>query len=99
MSVDPPEVSRRLRDHLAVEFTFLSDTDGVLLDDLGIRHAEGARDGSDIAYPTAILVDGTGIVRWTFQSDTYRQRAQPEQIFAALDAMGEIDAMGGTSSQ
>lgn len=87
VSVDPPDVSKRLRDHLSVAFTFLSDSDSALLDALGIRHRAGAADGSDIAFPTAILVDRQGIVRWTYQSDTYRQRARPEQIFAAIEEM------------
>jgi len=87
VSVDRPEVSRRLRDRLGVRFTFLSDPDGVLLDDLGIRH-RGGREGKDIAFPTAILVDHEGVIRWTYQSDTYRERARPEQIFAAIAELG-----------
>jgi peroxiredoxin len=87
VSVDPPERSRRLRDRLKSRFTFLSDPEGVLLDQLGIRHRGGRDDGADIAYPTAVLVDGDGIVRWIFQSDTYRERARAEEIFAAIDAL------------
>jgi peroxiredoxin len=86
VSVDPPDVSRRLREHLAVRFTFLSDGDGVLLDALGIRH-RGGNMGEDIAFPTAILVDEDGVIRWAYQSDTYRERARPEDIFAAIDAL------------
>ena len=87
MSVDPPEVSKRLRKRLNSRFTFLSDPEGVLLDALGIRHREAREDGGDIAYPTAVLVDAAGIVRWTFQSDTYRERARPEDVFAAIGAL------------
>ncbi len=87
VSVDPPDVSRRLRDHLEVQFTFLADTESALLDALGIRHHSGGADGKDIAFPTAVLVDGEGIVRWIYQSDTYRERARPEQILAAMAAM------------
>ncbi len=87
MSVDPPEVSKRLRKRLNSRFTFLSDPEGVLLDALSIRHREARDDGGDIAYPTAVLVDAAGIVRWTFQSDTYRERARPEDIFAAIAAL------------
>lgn len=87
MSVDPPAASRRLRDHLGVHFTFLADQEGVLLDGLGIRHRRGRNDGVDIAYPTAVLVDGGGVVRWTFRSDTYRERARSEEIFAAIEAL------------
>ena len=88
MSVDPPGVSKRLRDRLSVRFTFLSDPAGELLDQLGIRH-RGGGDGSDIAYPTSILVDAEGRVRWIYQSDTYRQRARPEDVLAAIVALGE----------
>jgi peroxiredoxin len=86
VSVDPPETSRRLRERLQARFTFLSDSQGVLLDALGIRH-RNAHEGRDIAFPTAVLVDADGIVRWTFQSDTYRQRARPEDVFAAIAAL------------
>ena len=87
MSVDPPETSRRLRDRLDARFTFLADEEGVLLDELGIRHRGGRNDGADIAFPTAVLVDSDGTVRWIFQSDAYRERARAEEIFAAIDGL------------
>ena len=85
VSVDPPEVSAKLRERLQANFTFLSDPDGELLDALNIRHVGGRQDGGDIAFPTAVLVDEAGKVRWTFQSDTFRERARPEDIFAAIN--------------
>lgn len=88
VSVDPPEASRRLRDRLNARFTFLADEEGKLLDMLGIRHRGGRNDGADIAYPTAVLVDADGTVRWIFQSSTYRERARAEEIFAAIDGLG-----------
>jgi peroxiredoxin len=87
VSVDPPAASRRLRDRLNSRFTFLADQEGVLLDKLGIRHRGGRNDGVDIAYPTAVLVDADGVVRWIFQSDTYRERARAEEIFAAIEEL------------
>jgi peroxiredoxin len=89
VSVDPPATSRRLRDRLNARFTFLADPEGVLLDGLGIRHRGGRNDGVDIAYPTAVLVDADGVVRWIFQSDTYRERARAEEIFAAIEKLHE----------
>ncbi len=53
-----------------------------------IRHLGGRNDGADIAFPTAILVDTHGKARWIYESDTYRQRARPEEIFAAIDGLG-----------
>ena len=88
MSVDPPETSRRLKEHLESRFTFLADEQGVLLDELGIRHDAGRDDGKDIAYPTAVLVDTEGIVSWIFQSSSARERARAEEIFEAIDALG-----------
>jgi len=89
VSVDPPAASRRLRERLNSRFTFLSDGEGVLLDRLGIRHRGGRNDGVDIAYPTAVLVDADGVVRWIFQSDSYRERARAEEIFAAIEKLRE----------
>ena len=86
MSVDPPELSKGLKERLDSELTFLCDIDGVLLDALNIRHQNGSP-GGDIAYPTAILVDAQGIVRWTFESETYRERAEPEEIFQAIERL------------
>lgn len=87
MSTDPPEASAALKQRLQSSFTFLSDEQGVLLDALGIRHQAASMDGGDIAFPTAILVDGAGIVRWSFQSDTYRERARPQDVFRAVEQL------------
>jgi peroxiredoxin len=84
VSVDPPAASRRLKERLESRFTFLADPQGVLLDGFGIRHRGGRNDGVDIAYPTAVLVDADGVVRWIFQSDSYRERARADEIFAAI---------------
>ncbi len=87
MSVDAPAVSKRLREQLELRFTFLSDSEGELLDALGIRHRGGRADAADIAFPTSALVDASGTVRWLFHSDTYRERARPEQVFAAIESL------------
>ena len=89
MSVDPPEASRRLKQRLESRFTFLADPEGVLLDGLGIRHRAGRNDGKDISYPTAVLVDAGGVVRWIFHADNVRQRAGAEEIFAAIAELPE----------
>lgn len=87
MSVDSPAASRRLKERLNSRFSFLADPEGVLLDGLGIRHLGGRDDGVDIAYPTAVLVDAGGVVRWIFQSETYRERARADEIFAAIEEL------------
>ncbi len=97
MSVDPPAVSRRLKERLKSRFTFIADQEGVLLDGLGIRHRGGRNDGADIAYPTAVLVDADGVVRWIFHSDTYRERARAEEIFAAIAKLRSNPMVQGSS--
>ncbi len=89
VSVDPPDASAALRQRLQCDFTFLSDPDAKVLDLLNIRHRGGrGRDGADIAFPTQVLVDKDGIVRWTYQSDYFRVRANPDQVFAAIGQLG-----------
>ena len=86
VSVDPPEISRALKERLESNFIFLCDSEGTLLDALDIRHRNG-QPGRDIAFPAAILVDSKGIVRWTYESETYRQRARPDDIFRAIEQL------------
>jgi len=76
-----------LRQHLASPFTFLSDPEGKVLDQLGIRHVDGHGAGNDLAYPAQVLVDEQGIVRWTYESSNYRTRARPDEVFAAIDGL------------
>ena len=89
VSVDPPEASKRLKERLESDLTFLSDAEGELLDALGIRHV-GAHEGRDIAYPTQVLVDSNGIVRWTYETDDFRRRAHPDEVFKAIDELKDL---------
>ena len=89
VSTDPPEQSEALRQRLDAKFTFLSDPNGELLDRIGIRHRGGNPEGGDVAYPTQILVDRDGTVRWTYQSGNYRVRAHPDEIFIAIADLPE----------
>jgi peroxiredoxin len=87
VSVDPPEASRRLKQRLSSDLTFLSDAGGVLLDEIGIRDRNGHGD-SDIAYPTQVLVDGGGTIRWIYVTDDFRRRADPQDVFRAIGGLG-----------
>lgn len=86
MSVDPPEVSERLRKRLDLPMTFLSDPDGELMDALGVRHRDSAppflknRDSRDIFLPTSFLVDEQRTIRWVYRPETYRVRAPASQV-------------------
>jgi signal transduction histidine kinase len=79
-------VSESFRRRLGAGFTFLSDQEGRLLDRLNIRHVQGYR-GKDIAFPTAILVDKHGIVRWIYEMEYGNVRMRPEELFEAIERM------------
>lgn len=99
ISVDPPEVSERLRQKLAFDIRFLSDPAGLLMDALSLRHdggrppafvapaAPGTTPSADIFLPATFLLDGDGVIRWVYRPDTYRMRASPDDVVAALDAL------------
>ena len=58
-----------------------------MLDLLDIRERGGRGDGADIAYPSQVLVDADGIVRWTYASDYFRVRADPRDVMAAIASL------------
>ena len=95
ISVDPPEVSAGLRERLGSTIEFVSDPDGTLMDALGVRDAGGrpagaaaGRPSGDVFLPTTFLLDERRRVRWVYRPDTYRVRATPGQVLAAIDGLG-----------
>ena len=84
--MDPPDVSERFRRKLGAEFTFLSDERGELLDKLNIRHCCGWR-GKDVAFPTGILVDKHGLVRWVYEAEFGHMRMTPQDLFEAVERL------------
>src|SRR5436305_9508655 len=63
----------------------VSDAQRSLIDAAGVIHPRAAPDGSDAAAPTTILVDGQGIVRWTFRPSRVPTRLSPADVLAAID--------------
>jgi peroxiredoxin len=100
VSVDPPEVSERLRRKLDLPMRFLSDEHGTLMDALGVRHRDGlppsfvtgdtakGRQSRDIYLATTFLLDAEGTIRWLYRPDTYRVRAAAGEVLRAIDALG-----------
>lgn len=95
ISVDPPETSAALSERMGGRIEFVSDAEGTLLDQLGVRDRGGlpgpfakGRESRDIFLPTTFLLDEQRRVRWVYRPDTYRVRATPDEIVAAIDALG-----------
>lgn len=100
MSVDPPEISEKLRERIDLPIRILSDVEGTLMDPLQIRHDAGmppdliagevakVNPSRDIFLTTNYLLDQAGVIRWVYRPDTYRMRASVDELLAAIDSLG-----------
>jgi peroxiredoxin len=80
ISVDTPEVSRRLSEEAGYAFTFLSDPALEVIRRYDVAHG-------DMARPAEFLVDRDGIVRWRNLTGSVFVRARPAQILQAAAAL------------
>jgi peroxiredoxin len=87
ISVDPPEVSRELRQKVGYTYTFLSDPNAEVIRRYDLVHAGAGEDGRDIARPAEFLVDSSGTVRWVNLTENYWVRARPDQFIEAAKAL------------
>ncbi len=80
ISVDAPEVSRKLREQAGYTFPFLSDPKADTIRRYDLVHVGAGINGEDIARPAEFLIDSNGTVRWVNLTENYWVRARPEQI-------------------
>jgi len=83
ISVDSPEVSRKLAAKAGYTFPILSDPNAEVIRRYDLLHQRGGPSGSDISRPAEFLVDSSGIVRWTNFTEDIRIRAKADQMLAA----------------
>lgn len=86
MVVDPVETNAQLARDAGLEFPILSDPDLHATEAYGLRHKDG-HDGHDIALSASVLIDASGIVRWTHVTPNFRVRPLPADILAAVDTL------------
>lgn len=86
LSVDPPEISRRVVERAELPFPILSDESGAVLGRLGLIHEHGGPDGSDIALPAHLLIDTDRHLRWTYVSDRIQNRLSPDEVVREVRA-------------
>jgi alkyl hydroperoxide reductase subunit AhpC len=67
--------------HLVV----VADANRKLSTALDVVHPDSAPGGGDTAAPTTVIVDGSGIVRWTFRPDRIFRRLTPAEVLEAVD--------------
>jgi peroxiredoxin len=80
ISVDPPEVSRDLREQAGFTFPFLSDPKAETIRTYDLLHVGAGIEGGDVARPGEFLIDSSGTVRWVNLTENYWIRARPEQV-------------------
>ncbi len=88
VSVDPQERSQQLAEGLRLPYRFLADPKLEVIRRYGLEHAGAGRGGQDIARPATIIVDKQGVVRWISLPDYYSIRPDPQEIIAAVKALG-----------
>ncbi len=83
ISVDPLEDSRGLAKDLGLSFPLLSDPD------LAVIRAYGVADESNgIAWPSEVLVDPGGVIRWRQGARSVGTRPSVADVLRAFDAAG-----------
>ncbi len=86
ISVDSPEISRKLCGQAGFTYTFLSDPKAEAIRRYDLLHASASPEDSDIARPAEFLIDASGVVRWVNLTDDFRVRARPERMLQVIDA-------------
>jgi peroxiredoxin len=87
ISTDSPQTSADLARDADLHYPILSDPDLRTIDAYGLRHPGGGPDGQDIAHSASVLIDGAGVVRWTFVTRNFRVRPTPADVIGAVDAL------------
>lgn len=88
----PLETTRRVAEFFEVEFDFWLDEDLRVAREVGLLMESGVpKDhrkeyGDDTVWPTAVVVDRNGIIRYTELSKFIADRPNPEKLVAALRA-------------
>ena len=83
ISVDTPEVSRKLAAKAGYTFPILSDPQTETIRRYNLLHKGAGPGGSDIARPAEFLVDSSGTVRWTNFTEDIRIRPKADEMLAA----------------
>jgi peroxiredoxin len=87
ISVDPPDVSEKLRSKKRYTFTLLCDPKAEVIRRYELLHPAGGPDGKDISRPAEFLVDRSGIVRWENFTEDIRVRPRAQELLAAARAI------------
>jgi len=86
----PLETTRRVAEFFEVEFEFWLDDDLAVTRQLGLLHESGVPDdsrkeyGDDTIWPTALVIDPAGVIRYTELSKFIADRPDPKTLLQEL---------------
>lgn len=89
----PLETTRRVANLFDVKFEFWLDESLEAIKHLGLLLESGVPDdyrgeyGSDTLWPTSLVVDGDGIIRYTALSRFIADRPNPEKLLAVVEKL------------
>ena len=90
----PLETTRRVADFFDVDFEFWLDEDLAIGKQLGLVQTSGVPDdyneeyGSDTLWPATLVVDSSGIIRFTEMSRFIADRPDAEKILKFVERLG-----------
>lgn len=93
ISPQPSAETQELAERFGVTFRYLTDPAAAAAASLGIRHDGGVPPGvtqlgyeADTIFPTVVVIDESGTVVFSDQTDDYRVRPEPALFITALDS-------------
>lgn len=85
---DPTPGLAKLTADLSLEFPVLFDAELEATMAYGLRNM----DFPSLPHPAVVLVDKQGMVRYVRVDEDYRHRPPPDELLAAIKALGESDS-------
>jgi peroxiredoxin Q/BCP len=83
VSPDPPEKLAEFAAKEGIEYTLLSDGDQAAINGWGFVNPANPK----IPHPTAVIVDGEGVVRYLRQDVDYKNRPSASEILDSIDSL------------
>lgn len=84
VSVDSVRRNKILKTRLGADYEFLSDPAGVLLNALDIVQYTQRRPDKILALASQYLVDKSGIIRWVYLPETWRNRMPAKSVLREI---------------
>ena len=83
ISPEPPDKLAQYASKEGIEYTLLSDGDQRAIEAWGIVNPKSPK----MPHPTAVVVDGEGVVRYFRQDVDYKNRPSVGEILDAVEAL------------